>query len=158
MPLWSVKGVAGDAMSEKIKSYEDLDVWKLGVELSIRCYRMVRELPDSEKYGLSSQMRRCAVSIPANIAEGHARRQPKPFLNHVNIALGSLAEWVTYLVVAERLHFISREVLEAEKSQADTLGRRLHALANSLDRRVQGIRLGVITGVLGVIFLVRAVG
>ena len=129
-------------MSDKVKSFEDLHVWQLGVELTLRCYSIVGKLPDSEKYGLSSQMRRCAVSIPANIAEGHARRQPKPFLNHVNIALGSLAEWVTYVVVAERLHFIAPVVLEAERREADTLGRMLHALANSLDRRVQRIRLG----------------
>ena len=96
-------------MAELIKSYEDLEVWKLGVELSLRCYGIAGQLPPSQKYELSSQMRRCAVSIPANIAEGHARRQPKPFLFHVNIALGSLAEWATYLVVAERLHFIEQE-------------------------------------------------
>jgi len=143
-------------MSEVIKSYEDLEVWKLGVELSLRCYGIAGQLPASEKYELSSQMRRCAVSIPANIAEGHARRQPKPYLNHVNIALGSLAEWVTYLVVAERLHFITRDVLEAEKKQAAILGRMLHALGNSLERRIERLRLGLVTTLLLAIFLLQA--
>ena len=144
-------------MSEVIRSYEDLEVWKLGVELSLRCYGIAGQLPQSEKYELSSQMRRCAVSIPANIAEGHARRKPKPFLNHVNIALGSLAEWVTYLVVAERLHFITRDVLEAEKEQVARLGRMLHALGNALEHRVERMRLGLVTGLLLAIFLTRAV-
>ena len=130
-------------MRDAIKSYEDLDVWRLGIELTIRAYSMAAALPPSEKYELSSQMRRCVVSIPANIAEGHARRLPKPYLNHVNIALGSLAEWVTYLVIAERLGFVSRADFDQERNQADRLGQMLHALAGALERRIERLRLRV---------------
>lgn len=144
-------------MSDEVKSYEDLTVWTLGVELTLRCYQIARQLPASERYELSSQMRRCALSIPANIAEGHARRLPRPFLNHVHIALGSLAEWVTCLVVAERLHFISAELLQAEKAKADTLGRMLHKLANSLDRRVRRLRVGLAAGAVVGLLVVLAV-
>ena len=144
-------------MTGEVRSYEDLKVWTLGVELTLRCYQIARQLPASERYELSSQMRRCALSIPANIAEGHARRLPRPFLNHVHIALGSLAEWVTCLVVAERLHFISAEVLLAEKAKADTLGRMLHQLSNALDRRVRRLRGGLAAGAVIGMFLLLAV-
>ena len=134
-------------MRAQIKSYEDLEVWQLGIELSLRAYVLVATLPSSERFELSPQMRRCAVSIPANIAEGHARRQTKPYLNHVNIALGSLGEWVTYLVLANRLGFISPETFEREKREANTLGQMLHALARSLEARLDRLYLGLALGV-----------
>ena len=96
-------------MAETIKSYEDLEVWQGGIELCVHIYELVQRLPSSERFELSSQMRRSAVSVPSNVAEGHARRLPKPFLNHVHIALGSLAELETCLVIALRLKFITEE-------------------------------------------------
>ena len=130
-------------MQNDIKSYEDLDVWKLGIELTLRTYAIVGGFPSSERFELSSQMRRAAVSIPSNIAEGHARRKPKPFLNHVSIALGSLAELNTCLVLAMRLGFISRDRFESELRETAQLGRMLHGLASSLERRIQQQRLGL---------------
>ena len=101
-------------MTETIKSYEDLEVWQGGIELCVEIYELVKQLPSSERFELSSQMRRSAVSVPSNVAEGHARRQPKPFLNHVHIALGSLAELETCLVIASRLKFITEEQFRTE--------------------------------------------
>jgi four helix bundle protein len=88
------------------------------------------------------------VSIPANVAEGHARKKPKPYLNHVFIALGSLAEWRTYLVIAQHLGYISPNVFDSEKREADRLGQMLHALARSLEDRIERQRLGFAFGVL----------
>ena len=136
-------------MRSEIKSYEDLEVWQLGIETSLRAYDVVARLPSSERFELSSQIRRCVVSIPANVAEGHARRrQPKPYLNHVNIALGSLAEWVTYLVIANRLGFISPQIFDKERREADRLGQMLHALARSLEYRLERLKLGLALGAL----------
>ena len=136
-------------MQKEIKSYEDLEVWKLGIELTLRTYSIVARFPSSERFELSSQIRRAAVSIPSNIAEGHARRQPKPFLNHVNIALGSLAEVSTGLVLAMRLGFVSQDIFDEEQRETAQLGRMLHGLASSLERRIQQQRLGLSLGVTG---------
>lgn len=133
-------------MRNAIKSYEDLEVWQLGIELSLRAYDVVAKLPSSERFELSPQIRRCVVSIPANVAEGHARHHSKPYLNHVYIALGSLAEWVTYLVIANRLGFISPEVFDKERREADRLGQMLHALARSLESRIERLKLGLALG------------
>jgi four helix bundle protein len=142
-------------MENRIRSYEDLDVWKLGIELTLRIYSMVAMLPPSERFELSAQMRRSAVSIPSNIAEGHARRQSKPYLNHVNIALGSLAELNPYLLLAMRLGFINAHVFEEEQRETAQLGRMLHGLATSLERRINQRRLGFTFGV-GAWFLATA--
>lgn len=130
-------------MRTEIKSYEDLEVWQLGIELSLHAYDVIGLLPSSERYELASQIRRCVVSIPANIAEGHARRKPKPYLNHVYIALGSLAEWVTYLVIANRLEYITSETFQEKRREADRLGQMLHALARSLEYRLERLKLGL---------------
>ena len=124
-------------MTSGIKSFEDLEVWVRGIDLTVRLYAVTRELPKSEQYELSSQIRRAAVSVPSNVAEGHARRAPKPFLNHVHISLGSLAEIVTCLIVANRVGFISSERLAQERCEADTVGRMLHGLARSLEERIE---------------------
>jgi four helix bundle protein len=124
-------------MAGEIRSYEDLEVWQRGIDLAVRVYDVAGMLPSSERYEMSSQLRRAAVSIPSNIAEGHARRQPKPFLYHVHIALGSLAETVTCLIVAQRVGFISLERLHQERRETDTLGRMLNGLARSLEERIE---------------------
>ena len=139
-------------MAGEIKSFEDLDVWKRGIDLSVRLYDVAALLPRSEQYEMSSQLRRAAVSIPSNVAEGHARRVPRPYLNHVHIALGSLAEVVTCLVIAHRRGFISSERLEQERRETDRVGQMLHGLARSLEGRlVKGslpLRLGLFVGAL----------
>jgi four helix bundle protein len=89
----------------EVRAYRDLKVWQLGVTLTKKVYLLTREFPKHEVYGLSSQAQRAAVSIPANIAEGHAKDSTRDYLRHVSIAQGSLAELETHLTVAEALDY-----------------------------------------------------
>ena len=88
-----------------IKTHKDLDVWKKSMDLVERVYRRTERFPDSEKYGLINQIRRCAVSVSSNIAEGAARNTDKEFVQFCYIALGSLSELETQLLIAERLKY-----------------------------------------------------
>ena len=88
-----------------IKTHKDLDVWKKSMDLVERVYRRTERFPDSEKYGLTNQIRRCAVSVSSNIAEGAARNTDKEFVQFCYIALGSLSELETQLLIAERLEY-----------------------------------------------------
>jgi four helix bundle protein len=92
-------------MEGKMKSHKDLDAWKLGVEFVSEIYRLTGNFPKEEIYGLTSQIRRAAVSIPSNIAEGAARDSPNEFVRFLHIALGSAAELETQLIISERLGF-----------------------------------------------------
>ncbi len=80
-----------------IKSYRDLEVWNVAMDLAASCYTLTRLFPKDELYGMTSQIRRAAASIPANIAEGHGREHTKEFLNHLSVARGSLMELETHL-------------------------------------------------------------
>lgn len=93
----------------EVDSYRDLKVWRLGMELVKETYLLTREFPKHETYGLSSQMQRAAVSIPANIAEGHANDSTKDYLRHLSIARGSLAEIETHLMLAESLDYVAHD-------------------------------------------------
>ena len=115
-----------------IKSFRDLEVWQLSMEMVESVYRITSELPDHERYGLTSQTRRAATSIPANIAEGHNRRMEKPYRNHINIALGSQAEVDTLLEVATRLNFVRPESLVQVNAQLRRVGQMLFALHRTL--------------------------
>ena len=114
------------------QQFRDLRVWQQGMDLVEQMYGVSRDFPKHEIYGLSSQMRRAAVSIPANIAEGHIRRQPRAYLNYVSIALGSLAELQTELELARRLGYISPQQHSSIETQTAALARQLQALRNSL--------------------------
>lgn len=97
-------------------------------------YRMTKVLPQSEQFGLTRQMRRAAVSIPSNIAEGHSRHTRAAYLNHLSVALGSQAELETQLEIAVRLGMLTAPVAETCATQLTLVGRRLHALVASLER------------------------
>src|SRR5271154_6205002 len=114
------------------KSYRDLEVWRLGLDLVEIIYRSTAEFPKSEIFGLAAQMRRAAVSIPSNIAEGQARTSSKEFLHFLSYALGSLAELETQIELAGRFRY-----LEAEEVLAHTalLGKMLHGLQRSIRER-----------------------
>jgi four helix bundle protein len=92
-----------------VNSYRDLMIWQHSVELAEQVYRLTQHFPKQEMYGLSVQIQKAAVSVPANIAEGHARDSTKEFLHHLSISLGSLAELETQLILAERLAYIDRQ-------------------------------------------------
>jgi len=113
------------------KCYRDLEVWRLGLDLVETVYRCTAEFPKSEAYGLRAQMRRAAVSIPSNIAEGQARSSSKEFLHFLSIALGSLAELATQFELADRLGYSVAQFALAG-SQIESLGRKLHCLRTSI--------------------------
>jgi four helix bundle protein len=104
--LNAVKG-RRDAVCEETRGYKDLIVWQKAMDLVPEVYQLSKRLPPEELYGLSDQMRRAAVSIPANIAEGQARQHPGEFIQHLSIARGSLAESDTLLLLAERLGYLN---------------------------------------------------
>jgi four helix bundle protein len=117
-----------------ILSFRDLEVWQRGMALIVDVYDVTESFPSTERFGLVSQIRRAAVSIPANIAEGHARRDGA-YLNHVRIALGSQAELHTEIEVAVRLNFVTAECAVSLTTQIDEIRRMLHGLRRSLERR-----------------------
>ena len=98
-------------------------------------YRVSENFPKSELYGLTGQIRRAAVSIPSNVAEGHARESTKEYLNRISIAQGSLAETETQLEIAVRLRYIDTAALAPLLEQSTVLGKQLYALRNALDRK-----------------------
>jgi len=106
------------------KPHKRLDAWKLGVESTIDIYRITKTFPDDERFGIISQMRRAAASIPNNIAEGAARQTKKEFINFLCIAQGSLSELDTHLEIAFRLGYLSavaRVEVEAKMLRIDKL-------------------------------------
>ncbi|MBC8400312.1 MAG: four helix bundle protein [Candidatus Marinimicrobia bacterium] len=88
-----------------MKSHKDLDVWKNSMSIVTEIYQLTKQFPDEEKFGLSSQLRRAAVSIPSNIAEGAARSSNKEFIHFLYISLGSLSELETQLLIANNLEY-----------------------------------------------------
>jgi four helix bundle protein len=119
-----------------MESYRDLKVWKLGMELTKAAYVLTRSLPDWELYGLTSQLRRAAASIPANIAEGRARGSTKDFLRHLSVAQGSLAEVETFLILAEWLGYCAHDRIEDMLNMCSEEGKMLSGLQRSLRRKL----------------------
>jgi four helix bundle protein len=113
------------------KSFRDLDVWHLGVELAETVYRVTARFPKSELFALSSQMRRAAVSIPSNIAEGRARDSSREFLHFLAMSRGSLAELDTQIELAIRLDYTGSE-LHAARTQSEVLGKKLNRLQTTI--------------------------
>jgi four helix bundle protein len=118
-------------------AYRNLETWQRAVDLVADCYVATERLPHSERYGLSGQIRRAAVSIPANLAEGHCRRSIRAYANHVAIALGSQAELETYFEVAMRLNLLPPAALSTVGSKCAEVGRLLSGLHRSLEQRIQ---------------------
>lgn len=98
---------------DKMKTHKDLDVWNKSVSLVTLVYEVTKSFPNDEIYGLTNQIRRSAVSIPSNIAEGSARQGNKEFAQFLYISLGSLSELETQLVIANNLKYITSSVSES---------------------------------------------
>jgi four helix bundle protein len=131
-----------------IRDHRDLEAWRIAMDAVIETYRLTARFPLAETYELQSQMRRAAVSVPSNIAEGQAR-QLRASLNHLSIALGSLAELATQLDVSVRLAYVSMEAAAHLSSRVESSRRLVHGL-----RRAKRLRLaGTAAGSAGLLFL-----
>ena len=108
-----------------IESFKDLKIWQMGMDIVEKVYELTEKFPREELYGLTSQVRRAAVSIPSNIAEGFRRYHPKEHKQFLAIAMGSAAELETELLLAARLKFISGDELKVLSSELESLGRML---------------------------------
>lgn len=118
-----------------IQTYRDLVAWQKSMDLVVEVYRLTRQMPKDELFGLTSQMRRAVTSIPANIAEGYGRLHRKEYLNHLSIARGSLMEVETQLQIMVRLEYITREQVRPAWDLSQEVGRLLNALLRSLGAR-----------------------
>lgn len=118
----------------KVKHYRDLKVWQKGRLLVKLVYRLTAGFPSEERFGLVSQMRRAAVSVPSNIAEGQARHSTKEFLQFLSHASGSLAELDTQLLVSVDLNFCSEADIASCASLIEEIQRMLSAMRRSLQR------------------------
>jgi four helix bundle protein len=117
-----------------IQSYHDLTVWRQAVELAVSSHRVAQHMPPVERFGLANQIRRAAVSVPANIAEGHARLHTAEYVNHLSIARGSLYELETHLVLAQRFGYLDETTLRAMLESSNEVGRLLNGLVRALRR------------------------
>ena len=114
-----------------IRSYRDLDVWQKGIELAVRVYEYTDRFPAYERFGISSQMCRAAVSIPSNIAEGQCKSR-KEFLHHISHSRGSLQELDTMFVISERRDYGDPDLLASLQERLVLEGRLLSGLKRSL--------------------------
>jgi four helix bundle protein len=116
----------------KIKTHRDLKVWQLGMDITEQIYSLTKAFPDSERFGLISQLRRAAASVPANIAEGNARSSTKEYLRHLSIAVGSLAEVETFLDLTLRLQYGQPDKIQTLDELVTEERRMLRGLQHSL--------------------------
>ncbi len=116
----------------KVRSYKELDVWKKGLDIVDKIYSLTEGFPKEERYGLSAQMQRCAVSIPSNIAEGFMRHHTKEYIQFLYVALSSCAELETQLIVSKRRDYVKIEDMEDLQENIDHESRMLMNLIKKL--------------------------
>lgn len=121
----------------RMKSYQDLIVWRKGIDLVEEIYSLTMYLPNSEKYGLIPQMRRSAISIPANIAEGWGRKSTGNFIQYLNISSGSLAELMTQLEIVKRLKLVDISEITKSESLGIEISKMLFVLIKNLEKRAR---------------------
>jgi four helix bundle protein len=124
-------------MGSDIRSHHDLKVWQQGMDIAEHVYALTHEFPREELYGLTSQLRRAASSIPANVAEGNGRASIKDYLRFLSIAVGSLCEVETFLMLAVRLRYVSANSIEPLIGLLAEEGRMLRGLQKSLSEKIQ---------------------
>ncbi len=115
-----------------VKNYQELIVWQKGMDLVEAVYKASQAFPKEETYGLTSQIRKAAVSVPSNIAEGQGRKSTKEFLHFLSIALGSLREVETQILIAERLTYLNKKQTTPLLTLSSEVGRLINGLHNSL--------------------------
>jgi four helix bundle protein len=118
-----------------MRPHENLDVWKKGIDFVVALYKATETFPKEERFGLTSQLRRAAVSIPANIAEGAGRKSSKEFAYFLSNSQGSASEVETELLIARRLNYLRESVYLSLRSSLDEIGRMLTGLCRHLARK-----------------------
>ena len=116
-----------------IQSYRDLEVWKRAMDLAVAVYETSRGFPTDERFGLTSQVRRSAASVAANIAEGYGRQSRQSYVHFLKIAQGSLKETETHLILASRVGMIDTTVLGTRLDESEEIGRMLRSLITKLE-------------------------
>ena len=124
-----------DETKTPARNYRELIVWQESIQLAKVIYKLIEKFPRTEIYALSDQIRRAAVSVPSNIAEGQARKAPGEFRRFLHISLGSLAEMDTQLVLAKEFDYLTTEDTQPVEGQIQNLRKKLYALINSLPDR-----------------------
>jgi four helix bundle protein len=124
------------AEGKKISSYKELEVWKRGVGLVTEVYRATSVFPPSELYSLTSQIRRAAVSVPANIAEGWGRESSKNYVQFLRTSRGSLFELETLITISSNLDYFKTDKCAAIRTEIDELGRMLNSIIQKLNSRI----------------------
>ncbi|MTF38668.1 four helix bundle protein [Cyanobacterium aponinum] len=122
----------------ELKSYRDLTVWQKSMDLVVICYQLTSQFPKTEIYGLSSQIQRAAVSIPANIVEGKGRNHLGDYIRHLSMANGSLKELETHLMIVGRLGYLKEQELKVTLNKCEEIGRMLHSLIEKLSQNKKG--------------------
>ena len=112
----------------EVSNYQKLVVWQKAMELTVGIFKLTEKLPQKEIYALSNQMRRAAVSIPSNIAEGHGRHYPREFVRFLSIARGSRAELETQLQICVRVGYLTNEDIIEMTNLINEIGKMLSAL------------------------------
>ena len=120
-------------MNTPTRSYRDLVVWQKAIDLVVEIYKVTDRFPDRERYTLSSQMRRAAVSIPSNIAEGRSQSTRKDFINFLHTALGSGTELETQMIIAKKLDYLEDSNYQGTMALLSEVCRMLHAMIKKLD-------------------------
>jgi four helix bundle protein len=128
--------------NQTVRTYKDLEVWQKGVALAETCYQETAQFPKEEMYGLQSQIRRAAVSVSINIAEGHGRESTGAFVQALRVAQGSIKEIETLAIIASRVGVLGSPGAERIASECDTIGRMLRGLIRSLQRKQSGSDTG----------------
>jgi len=121
-----------EAAAKKSRSFKDLEVWKLAVSVAKEIYLLTARFPASELYGLSNQLRRAAVSIAANIAEGQGRNSNKVFRQYLDVAIGSIGELETELIIAKEIDYITSQELESLSAALDRIKKMIRSLSRQL--------------------------
>lgn len=124
--------------SANISSYRDLVVWQKAIDLAVSAYQETTDFPREELYGLTSQIRRAAASVAANIAEGYGRESAGAYVQFLRTAQGSLKEFETHIILAGRVEIIGQPDADQLLARSDEIGRMLRSLIRSIQNSSGG--------------------
>ncbi|MDX2027147.1 MAG: four helix bundle protein [Alphaproteobacteria bacterium] len=116
-----------------VQSYKDLEVWQKSMDMVTAVYQVTKEFPKDELYTLTNQIRRSAISVPSNIAEGRGKRSTGDYIRFLNIAYGSISELETQLIISKNLGYVSSGKLDSLFTDINRIGRMLNGLISSLE-------------------------